>query len=400
LDPGYSNENYMGSWRILMRSSLNNFYPIDPIPRGQDYPQSAVAPQLLAAPFSTSLSKPSIEGTIEVEVPYYNLTHITPALTAPQTRARVEQSNYPTPVVSFIPRNSIAVPAANTLDPLLFRACADDFRFLYMLGPPQVSLLADSSSVTPIQNEPVKYTTSSVINNGAGNFAGLFGLVNFNVPTTSPGFQFKPPTQFIAANATGDRIWLLPSNLPYGFYNNPAQNIILNINASYWTGGTNLRFLTGVPNFTFAATNLAPSMYVSPDTILPAVVTTAQATPVPCLTWKAVATAMAANLSAITIPGQGIITFGQPTTTLIRFLVFQASGDVTPTFLNAVLINVGATVQFELETPQGASLNRYISVTDLNGGPIGLIPINLTGNVGFPVNQNVPVLTNAVANVT
>lgn len=396
LDPGISDTRYVNTWRVLMRTSLNNFYPEQGIVRAQNIAQTTIPPQLLASPFANVISKPSIEGIIDIEIPYYNLTHITPALTSNQTGNQVEESNYPTPLITFIPRNGADLPITTTAKPVMFRAASDDFRFMYMLGPPQVALLADSASVVPIQDEPVKYTTTTIVNNGAGNFSGAFGLVNFIVPTTV-GTLYKSATQFIATSLLGDRIWLLPRNVSYRYFNNPATNTQLNVDASYWTGGSTLRMLTGVPNFTFLASNLAPAMYVSFDTIAPISGATPQAAPVPCLTIKSVATAISANLLTITIPGQGIINFGSAFMLLNRLLVFRATDDTVPTFLSATLIDPGATIEMNLETPDESELSRFISVTTLNGDPIGFIPINLTSNLGYPIGVQVPTLTEAAA---
>jgi len=396
LDPGNSDSRYVNTWRILMRTALNNFYPEEVIPRAQVVAPNTIPPQLLASPFANAISKPSIEGIIDVEIPYYNLTHITPVLTANQTANQVEESNYPTPLVTFMPRNGVETPNP-LVKPVLFRAASDDFRFMYMLGPPQVALLADSSNVLPIQDEPVKYTTTTIVNNGSGNFKGAFGLTNFIVPSTTPGVAYKSATQFIATNAEGDRIWLLPRNLVYRYYNDPAVNNQLNIDASYWTGGSTLRMLTGVPNFTFEQTNLKPSMYVAFDVIAPASGVSPQAAPVPCLTVKSAEAIISANLKTITIPNQGVITFEQPFTLKARLLVFRSTDEETPTFLNATLLDADASVEFRLETPDESETARYLSVINFNDVLIGYIPINLTGNVGYPPNKSVPTLTEAEA---
>jgi len=83
---------------------------------------------------STVLVDPSLEGCIEVEVPYYNISHLTPikrySSQGGLTREEFSKGNVPTSVVT-IRNQSSDVPDVTWA---LYRAAADDYSFFYIIG--------------------------------------------------------------------------------------------------------------------------------------------------------------------------------------------------------------------------------------------------------------------------
>nr|1B35_A Chain A, PROTEIN (CRICKET PARALYSIS VIRUS, VP1) [Cricket paralysis virus] len=92
---------------------------------------------------STQVIDPTVEGLIEVEVPYYNISHITPAVTIDDGTPSMEdylKGHSPPCLLTFSPRDSIS--ATNHIITASFmRALGDDFSFMYLLGvPPLVNV--------------------------------------------------------------------------------------------------------------------------------------------------------------------------------------------------------------------------------------------------------------------
>nr|QIJ25856.1 hypothetical protein [Warroolaba Creek virus 2] len=88
---------------------------------------------------------PNIEGTVEFEVPYYNVSHISPATTylkateSPITINNVLRGHIPPEIISVTPRGGILSTAP--LNCQVARAPADDFSFMYLVGvPPLVNV--------------------------------------------------------------------------------------------------------------------------------------------------------------------------------------------------------------------------------------------------------------------
>lgn len=229
LDPGYYDPAFVGTWRVLLRSSLSNAYPVTNIPRAEITSSSTFTTQILKSPFANILSRPTIEGIVDVEVPYYNQTHIAPVTVTPQTKKGVERAFYPSPLVTFIPRTRTNTATA---DPNFWRAASDDFRFSYLLGPPQVILLSSDPTTIPEQSFNVVYPRTPITRTGQ-NFAGIFGFPLFTVPTSSPGVALDPPSQFITTNGA-NTLYLLPRNVDYRFWSNNSPT--LTVANSQWTG--------------------------------------------------------------------------------------------------------------------------------------------------------------------
>lgn len=84
--------------------------------------------------YSTVLVDPSLEGCIEVEVPYYNISHLTPikrygSLTAIR-KEEFSKGNLPTSVVTIRNQSS----DVTNVTWALYRAAADDYSFFYIIG--------------------------------------------------------------------------------------------------------------------------------------------------------------------------------------------------------------------------------------------------------------------------
>jgi hypothetical protein len=297
MDPGYDGLHNNTTTHVKMRSSLNTYYPAGPIPRAEVIANSVFSRQSLLYPFSTQVVKPSIEGTIDVEVPYYSLSHITPVLVREQTQDQVEESNYPFPIVTFFQYGAATEPLANYL-PTVFRSCSDDFRFQYMLGPPQVHFT--QYSIVPITQgvlyHNVAYGNQAV--SRVGNAAnGLFGQsFTFNVsPATSILYA---PNQFLAISEANDEIFLMPED-EYQWRWSTTGNRLL-ISGSTYTIPTDVRLLTNTADYTQLNPSQAWTLYtVYPPSSGP------QSAPFPCASFKTEAISRVNNVS-ITIPSQQV----------------------------------------------------------------------------------------------
>nr|ULF99846.1 MAG: putative capsid polyprotein [Cripavirus sp.] len=93
---------------------------------------------------------PNIEGNVEFEVPYYNVSHISPAtlysdIEKPIEVSNVLKGNIPPVIATFTTRSINKFPAiANATEQtnaVFYRAPGDDFSFMYLVGvPPLVNV--------------------------------------------------------------------------------------------------------------------------------------------------------------------------------------------------------------------------------------------------------------------
>jgi hypothetical protein len=131
---------------------------------------------------STSIVKQSVEGCAEFEIPYYNSTHITPAITTsvsqpliPITGNQFTETAYPLPFFVFTPlpspkgilvggnANSATMNCAVAYTHWIFRSAADDFGLMYLLGMPTL--------ITPPQIptdwfQPSAYNNTNTVGSG------------------------------------------------------------------------------------------------------------------------------------------------------------------------------------------------------------------------------------------
>lgn len=106
----------------------------------------------LSTAVSTLVVDKDIEGAIEFEVPYYNSSHLTPAIVSQSLFPAAEEEGaegcYPSPIILFglqsetPKRNSTgeSVPTDLEANITIFRAASDDFSFSYYIGTPSVYL--------------------------------------------------------------------------------------------------------------------------------------------------------------------------------------------------------------------------------------------------------------------
>jgi len=369
LDPGLYDMRNFGNYRVFMRSSLNNAYPVGNVPRGEHVPITNLSSQMLQSPFATIMSKPSIEGLVDVEVPYYSFTHVTPALTSNHNRDGVEKAKFPLPIVTFVPR--ISGTFSTTIDPIFWRAADEAFRFMYLLGPPQVVMLDTDEDTIPEQFFDVVYPRSVVVNNGAQDFKGMFDLSSFVVDTVAPGTQLDPPSQFLVVNTANTVVTSLPRNVNYGFWS--ASNSLLNVNQTHWNMAINSFVWNGKGSTTALLSNLTPNLITKPTVITP-VSTQAQAVPDPCISFTSEVCTVVLNTS-ITIPSQRAAPFlyGTPIA-LIEPLFARRSG--LPTIIPA-----GGLVTFS----DSADSSTYTLIVSYKGIPHALYT-SLAAQTNFPTN--------------
>lgn len=387
MDSGNYNPAQEGMWKIGMRSSLNAFYPMGTIQRASSILTSLLPAQYIQGPSSLSLARPSLEGLIEFEVPYYNLTHITPVMTADQTQLRVQESNYPLPIITLTPRYSAGVAANINYNPQIYRACADDFRFMYLLGPPQVVLLPAALDAIPIQYDNVKYSPTAVTRTD-NDFAGVFGVSSFPVDTEPPGQSYKPASQFLAISANNTRVWCLPTNTFYKFYQSGDN---LKVTSTAWNGANDLNLWSTAPTLTYTQ----GEGFTIPGLVSVAVSTPnpgfTQAAPIPCINFGMLNMTENINRTSITIPNQGVAIYGDLFTLNTYMIVFSVTDENL--LESAHLLAPQSLIEIRRKNIEGDIYG--LLVVDVFGRELGYIATELIANVGFPEGETKNALTEA-----
>lgn len=377
MDPGINDARFSNTYHVQMRSALDNYYPLTSIPRGLVSPLpplTTIPPsQREKSPFSLIISKPSIEGLVDIEVPYYALSHVTPVLVQEQTRDLVQESDYPFPIVSFSPYSFS--PANNVSNPRFYRAASDDFRFHYMLGPPQVTFLESDIVTAPILDENIDFYSQPVTRSG-NNLSGLFGYSPFPLPTNPIEANFEPPNEFIGVTSGNDAVFFLPRNVRYGFSLSGNQVLLSSTNFSLPSG---LRMISSVPAKDFNSSGVGLAWTKTTTlTVLPG---GTQSTPVSAVKFETENVTVDTGFTSIIIPNQqpGAITFG--TNFVLTRPLMVAYGEST-TFANQayVLLNANLTVRFSRHIIE--SINT-IAVSATNGEVLGYLIRNLRSNPGF-----------------
>jgi hypothetical protein len=138
LDTSWTVKLYC-SLQDTMNSIVDNFSAAN---SRNNYCTSALTNSLQNSEPSTTQIFQSLEGAIEFEVPYYNVSHITPAILSsykPLNFPDMFRGNIPPVAVTATPRS--APGASNNINVMFYRAPGDDFSFHYILGvPPLVNL--------------------------------------------------------------------------------------------------------------------------------------------------------------------------------------------------------------------------------------------------------------------
>lgn len=89
---------------------------------------------------------PEVEGFMEFEIPYYNISHISPATTyvrgteSPITINSVLRGHLPPQIVAVAPQGIIA--STDVVNAQFARAPSDDFSFMYLVGVPPLTNVA------------------------------------------------------------------------------------------------------------------------------------------------------------------------------------------------------------------------------------------------------------------
>jgi hypothetical protein len=360
-DPGTSNPNVINSYRIVLRTCVSNLYP-ETASRISTLATSNISPQIFRSPFANAISRPNIEGLIDFEVPYYNTTHITPALTSNHSRAKVAASSYPSPLVTIVPRNGAT--SSTLVSPLIMRAASDDFRFFYLIGPPRVALLDTDTTLLPEFQLSARFPRTSVEWNGSNNFVGLF-VNNFDL--TNPAL-YDPPTTFSAITTDGQTLYFLPRNLRYTFTNASGTVKMTTLGLTI----PNAQMQTIGPIATFLQTNLSPSMYTK-ATDIPA---TPATSPDAAVKFTKETCIMAADTNSFLIPSQSAdsIRFNVPFV-LIKPLVFYSD-------VGYLVLKTGHTLSINKTAVAGGAWAIFTSFEGVNYFLMSTIP----AQTPFPVN--------------
>jgi hypothetical protein len=372
MDPGMSGAYQNLSFVAKMRSTLNNYYPLTDIPRGTSSTFDALPKQFLYSPFSTQVMKPGIEGMMDLEAPFYSLSHVTPVLVQEQTQNQVEESNYPFPIVTIYPSGEAKNLTAR-MQPTFYRSCADDFCFQYLLGPPQVHFI--NYTIIPFtdgtQFFDVDYSSQPVTR--VGNSAnGLFGQAfTFGIlPTAS---QLYVPNQFLATNAGNGYIFALPEDT-YSFAWTSTGNHLQVVLNPYNPPSVPLWMFS---NKVGTAGNIVEAW--TKYAIVPPV-SGAQALPKPCCSWES--ETITVSGSSVDVPswGLGAITYMVNFVLPHPILVAKTNTGTVNAFSELILIDAGRTLRIMLNGPPGStSLDIYSASSIL----IGHLIITLDTNSGF-----------------
>lgn len=386
MDTGFYNPANDGIYKILMRSTLNSWYPmLSNIARGSVVTTTLLPQQMSLGPSSLSLARNSLEGLIEFEVPYYNTTHITPALVKNQNIAQVQEANYPSPLITITPRYTAGTTSSVNYNPQIYRACADDFRFSYLLGPPQVVLLPTQVDSIPAQIADVSYSSAPVTRSG-DNFKGLFNLDNFIIPTT--GTTFRAPTQFFVWNQGSKYLTALPYNVNYIFKKVGSEVEVTTPNFPSLTGSY---LWTCRPNLSFSDSattleTLSYTQFVGPGAGY------VQSFPVPCTRFTFIASTFNSNKTALNLTNQGVVPLdGNPFDLTNYLVVFQVNATATENY-KAILLDLGTRVYFSRVS--NGSGSYFIKVSDTQLNLLGYLAItSFATSTGFPEGVETPSLT-------
>jgi len=132
---GYWSVNMWNSIQDTMNLLTSSLLPGTPV---QNFVQSN---NLSAGGQSKQLIDTTIEGAVEYEIPYYNVSHISPATTYAATAPPVSIDNM---LKGHIPPIMIsaqmqASPQTTAFDLVTYRAAGDDYSLMYLVGVPPLA---------------------------------------------------------------------------------------------------------------------------------------------------------------------------------------------------------------------------------------------------------------------
>lgn len=389
IDAGSAGSYSALTYIVKMRTSLGSFYPTGEIPRVSTRVLSAVPKQLLYSPFATQVIKPSLEGLIDVEVPYYSASHVAPVLVQEQTQDLVEESNYPFPLITFYTSGAATAITGNiaNIQPTIYRACSDDFRFQYLLGPPQVHFIPyeDVPGSSSFQIFNVIYNNEPVTR--VGNSAnGLFGSA-YTFGVNPSGTLFYLPNQMLAVSTDNSEIYALPENTYTIAWSTSGSRLeVLLAPYSIPTGG-----LYVFSNRTINANNTITELW-SKYTIVSPNAGTLQSVPDPCSKFESETVTLdtSSNPRRIIIPAlsNNYIVSGTDFTLNVPVLLTIGTNSASDN-VPLIIVNKGTLVRLIIElAPNG---NYSIALHNASTGTrIGAFVISLASNTGFTTNSFSP----------
>jgi hypothetical protein len=366
IDPGFDGVVNNNTMHCLMRSSLSNYFPTGNIPRASTSLAVTVKKQFYSSPFPKTIIKPSLEGLVSLNSPNYSLTHILPVLVEEQDENSIEESKYPFPIITLY---NYKIKDTNKWSPTIFRACHDDFRFHYLLGPPQVHFLdyEFAPANQPLQYSDVIYSNSSVTRVGQ-EARGLFGI-NLSFANYTQQTAFFAPNQFLAINlGANNKIYLLPEDAYSASW---LSNQILITKSNFVQLGDRITFLNNAPSITG---NL--SAFFLNYSILNAL-TGSQATPFPASTVALESVSVNTTSLTMNVPSWNKtinIASNSPYFNLPKPLLIATSGALPRQY---ILLASNTLVQFRLSEAQN-SINVFIETQQ-----IGTLISSLGASTGF-----------------
>jgi len=148
---GSAGTGFQGNWIVNMYNSVQDTFNflVSRFTVGQPIQTANIASSgTLNMGASAQLIRPMLEGAAEFEVPYYNVSHISPCTTydpvteLPITVANVLKGHIPPVIVQMVPAfRADATGGAQGIVSDFYRAPGDDFSFMYLVGvPPLVNV--------------------------------------------------------------------------------------------------------------------------------------------------------------------------------------------------------------------------------------------------------------------
>lgn len=146
-----ADKRQQGTYRVMMTNSVQDSFKIlrDQLTNGLPIQKATISQQVDNMGTSLNVVQTNLEGMLEFEVPYYNVSHISPATLydsatePPITIAKVLRGNLPPVLAHVRPTNDSYsyAPGVSSLNLEWYRAVGDDFSLLYLVGvPPLVNV--------------------------------------------------------------------------------------------------------------------------------------------------------------------------------------------------------------------------------------------------------------------
>lgn len=141
-----TNQRQQGTYRVVMTNSVQDSFKLvrDTLTGSVPVQGAALSEQIDNMGSSVQVVQTNLEGMLEFEVPYYNVSHISPATLydptnePPLTIANVLKGNVPPVLIHIRPTNGgySFTPDTSSLNLEYYRAVGDDFSLMYLVGVP------------------------------------------------------------------------------------------------------------------------------------------------------------------------------------------------------------------------------------------------------------------------